>query len=230
MSATPQVHDISARRRPAMLALLGAILFVAFYFSVDIVQAVVAIGSLPLPGAPSGEVYDYFVANRPATALISVAQLLSVAGLAMFIGYARRTLGPSSEPRSTWGNTAGLAAVAAMVVSVGLSLVLSFAVSDMSVGAVAAFRQASFIAGGVAHVVLLGTYVGLTGREHPNRGMRVFGIVAMVPALVSLISLVWFYGNAFILLGRLLCMAWTIAAGITLVRAARRARVAEGLT
>jgi hypothetical protein len=39
---------------------------------------------------------------------------------------------------------------------------------------------------------------------------------------LSLISLVRFYGNAFILLGRLLCIAWTIAVGIALVLANRQ--------
>lgn len=221
------MSTIRPDRRPAMLALLGAVAFAAFYFSVDIVQSAVANASLPMPNAPDDEVYHYFVTNQAAGALIAVAQLLSVGGLAVFIGYVRRILGPATEPRAVWGQRAGWAAVAAMVVSVGLSLVLAFAATDMSVGTVVAIRQATFIAGGVAHVVLLGTFVGLLGRELPHRGLRVFGIVAMVPALVSLISLVWFYGNAFILLGRLLCIAWTVAAGIALVLAAREVRAVE---
>jgi hypothetical protein len=222
MSTTTQVRP---KRRPAMLALLCAIAFAVCYFSVDIVQSIVATGSLPLPDAPDGEVYDYFVANGTAVALVAVAQLLSAGGLAVFITYARRTL----EPRTGWGQRAGLAAVAAMVVSVGLSLVLAFAVSQLSVDAAVAIRQASFIAGGVAHVALLGTYVGLVSRELPKRGLRIFGIVAMVPALLSLISLVWFYGNAFILLGRLLCIAWTIAVGIALVLANRQKTEQEAI-
>jgi hypothetical protein len=38
------------------------------------------------------------------------------------------------------------------------------------------------------------------------------------PAIVSVTSLVWFQGAAFILLGRLLCMVWVIAAAVSATR------------
>lgn len=207
--------NLDARpKRLTLIALLGAVAFAAFYFSVNFLQTT----PLPLPNAPDGEVYHYFATERVTGALIAVAQLLSVGGLAVFVTNLQR--GPFARPRTAW---VGLSAVAAMVVSVGLSLVLALAAPQMSVGAVVAVRQASFLFGGVVHVVLLGAYVGLVSRAATARGLRVFGVIAMVPALVSLVSLVWFYGNAFILLGRLLCIAWTVVAGVALVLSARRA-------
>jgi hypothetical protein len=48
-----------------------------------------------------------------------------------------------------------------------------------------------------------------------GNGMRIFAWIAAVPALASVISLVLFEGAALILLGRLLCMVWIIAAVIS---------------
>ena len=79
--------------------------------------------------------------------------------------------------------------------------------------------------GGFLHVMSLGMFVWLTRTAFPGRGIRILGVVAAVPALLSVASLAWFYASALILLGRLLCMVWTVAAGVALVR---RARVATG--
>jgi len=46
----------------------------------------------------------------------------------------------------------------------------------------------------------------------------VLGYVAAVPAVLSVVSLVWFQSAAFILLGRLLCMIWTISAAVSVTR------------
>ena len=46
-------------------------------------------------------------------------------------------------------------------------------------------------------------------------------MIAAVPALLAVTSLAWFYASVLILLGRLLCMVWTVAAGVALIRRAR---------
>jgi hypothetical protein len=97
-------------------------------------------------------------------------------------------------------------------------LLTAFA-AGASLDTVAALRTASFIAGGTAHVIALGVFVLLASRI-PGFGklVRVFAIVAAVPAIASLVSLAWFQGAALILLGRLLCIAWIISATRRLVR------------
>jgi hypothetical protein len=82
-----------------------------------------------------------------------------------------------------------------------------------SLDTVATLRTASFIAGGTAHVIALGIFVLLaSGIPGFGKPVRVFAIIAAVPAIASLVSLAWFQGAALILLGRLLCMAWIISA------------------
>ena len=68
-------------------------------------------------------------------------------------------------------------------------------------------------------MVALGIFVLLASRI-PGLGkrIRVFAYVAAVPALVSVVSLVWFNGSVFILLGRLLCMIWIVIAAVSVSR------------
>jgi hypothetical protein len=84
-------------------------------------------------------------------------------------------------------------------------------------------RSVNFISGGTAHVATLGLFILLASRTF-SKPVRVFGIVAAVPAIASLVSLVWFNGAALILLGRLLGMVWTIAAAVSLFRRRKESR------
>lgn len=228
MSTTP--HTVSrpegrSLARPAVLALIGAIAFPAFYLAMDlVVGGLVSAPPLPMPDAPAAEVYAYVVDNGSAVMLTGLVHLVSVAGLLTFIRSARRLLGsPADTPRARWADRAGLLAVVALAVSIALSLILAAAASSLTADTVKVLRTASFLAGGVVHVMSLGVYVRLTSLALPGRGIRVFGLIATVPALLSVISLAFFYANALILLGRILCMLWIVTAGITLFRATRKA-------
>lgn len=72
-----------------------------------------------------------------------------------------------------------------------------------------------------------GSFVLLASRI-PGVGQTVhmFAYVAAVPALVSVVSVVWFNGSVFILLGRLLCMIWIVIAAVRVNR--HLSRDAEG--
>jgi hypothetical protein len=106
-----------------------------------------------------------------------------------------------------------------MALSSLLGWLLTAFAAGASLDTVAALRTASFIAGGTAHVIALGVFVLLASRI-PGFGkpVRVFAIVAAVPAIASLVSLAWFQGAALILLGRLLCIAWIISAAVSATR------------
>ncbi|MDV3222351.1 hypothetical protein, partial [Intrasporangium sp.] len=113
----------------------------------------------------------------------------------------------------------GLASVGSMLVASILAWVLAVAAGTASVETVGALRTANFIAGGTAHVVLLGVFVLLAARiPNTTKPIRVLSIAAAVPAVLSLSSLVVFEGAALILLGRLLCMVWAICAAVSLRR------------
>lgn len=227
MSTSSHVHDhvegTRSARRPAVLTLLGAVVFVGCYLLVDVVKGALETGSQPLPNDPDNEIYRYLVDNSAAVAMTAGMQLLSMAGLLLLVINGRRALALPADSRIRRGHLAGLLAVAAMTVSVALNMVLAATASTMSAGTAVTLSTAGFIAGGVTHVVCLGIFVLLTSRVHTSRLVRIVGVVAAVPALLSLISLVWFYGSALILLGRLLCMIWTVTTGVSLVRGKHRA-------
>lgn len=204
------VVPASARRT----ALAGAIVFPASYFLVDVVANP---GKIPMPDATADEVYNYAVTHASSVALTGVMQLISVIGLAVFVHSVRRVIG--SDGRKGWGHTAGFAAVTMMCLSVLTMFGSALFAADMSAGTVSTIRTVGFITGGVAHVLALGAYVWLTREGHPAKGVRIFGMVAAVPAFLSITSLLFFYGNAFILIGRILCMVWVVVAAVALVRA-----------
>jgi uncharacterized protein involved in cysteine biosynthesis len=81
----------------------------------------------------------------------------------------------------------------------------------------------SFLAGGPAHVPLLGLFVGLASiatlrAKALPRWIPWLGIVAAVLSILSLASLVFFPASVLIPLGRLLAFVWSVAVGILLVR------------
>ena len=109
--------------------------------------------------------------------------------------------------------------MALMMLSSVLGWLLTAVAADASLDTVSALRTANFVTGGTLHVVALGIFVLLASRI-PGFGkrIRVFAYVAAVPALVSVVSLVWFNGSVFILLGRLLCMIWIVIAAVSVSR------------
>jgi len=194
--------------RPLLLSALG---FLLFYVAVSFITPAFADSALPLPDDPTAEARAWFVENPFAAVMIGVCQVASVACLAGFVsalGRARR-----------WG----YAAVALMVLSSAASWLLTAVAPDASLDTVSVLRTLSFIAGGTAHVVALGVYVWLASRGGGfGRGVRGLAWVALVSSVASLISLVVYEGAALILLGRLLCMIWTVSAAVSASRAIAR--------
>jgi len=215
----------SARNRtasafgPGVLAPIG---FLAAFLAVGIVTGAVADRPLPMPGAPASEVAAYYAANPFAIMLTAGLQVLSVACLAVFVGFlapALRTLGAAWLPR------VGYLSVAAMVVSSALSVTLAMLGPSASDATVVALRQANFYAGGVVNVVTLGAFVlgsaVVLGRERLfGSPTRWFGIVAGGIAVLSVLSLVIYYASIALPAGRVLSMVWTIVAGIVVYRRA----------
>lgn len=203
----------STTRRRSLPVLAGAAFLVA-YLLVGPVTGALADGDLPLPDAASAEVAAYYAAD-PAAALVGAAlQVLSVLGLLVFA----ETIGVPGRPVLL-----ARAAVGAMVVSSVLTGVVTLLAGDTADTTVALVRSISFYAGGVAHVVLLGLFVllaasalrqgGLVGR-----GVSVFGYVAGALAALSVLSVAIYYANALLPVGRVLCMVWTVSAGVSLWR------------
>ncbi|GAA2273719.1 hypothetical protein GCM10009853_029460 [Glycomyces scopariae] len=216
----PESALLQPRRTRAVTPLLGAIAFLVLYLAVDVAVGAVSTGTMPLPGAPAGEVYDYLRANTTGSILTGVLQGLSVLGLAVVVAGPAAKVG-GADGRRRAAVAAGALAVVAMLVSAGLSIAMGLVAESSSVDTVTALRNAGFYTGGVTHVVALGVFVWLATRGAAwTRPVRVMGWVAAVPAVLSVLSLLWFYASPFLPVGRLLCMVCLVVVGISLARGA----------
>ena len=228
MTSTNETHRTGTGSRIAAPRqwplIVSAVGFLALYLASDLVVASLASGPMPLPNAPAEQMRTWIVHNTSAAVLLGACQLLSAACLGVFVVALQRTASTAAQAGAArraapWG----LAAVAAMAVSSVLSWVLAGAASGASTGTVAALRTASFITGGTAHVVALGVFVILAARVPGfGKAVRIFAVPAATLAITSLVSLVWFQGAVFILLGRLVCMIWVICAAVSTTRRVTR--------
>lgn len=202
------------------VGVLAAFGFLAAYLAVSPVSGAFVDRPLPLPGSPASEAAAFYAANPVAVSITAGLQLFSVACFAVFVAGlapALRAVGAAWLPR------VGYLSVAAMTVSSALSVTLAMIAATAGDTTVTVLRQASFYAGGVANVVLLGVFVFGTavvlGRERLfGTPTRWFGFVAGTLAMLSVLSLAIFYANLFLPVGRVLSMAWTIVAAAAAYR------------
>lgn len=211
--ASTSSPTISAPPGSRWTLLIAAVGFLLFYLLTDFVAPALASSSLPLPDDPTGETRGWYADNGLAAVAMAGCQFLSVCFLGLFA-----MLLPGSNRLVQAG---GLVAMTLMMVSSALGCFLAAVAEDASLDTVSVLRTASFVAGGAAHVVVLGVFVRLASLLRGfTRKLRVFAVVVLVVSLASLSSLVWFYGSAFILLGRLLAMIWVISAAVNVARRA----------
>lgn len=188
--------------------------FLVLFVLVGVVTPAVASSALPLPGDPVAKARDWFAHNQVAAVTTGVLQVLSVGCLAAF---AARFAGvvPAARRARPWA----FAAAGLMVLSSVLGWILAAIAPSASMDTVEVLRTANFIAGGTAHVVVLGVFVLLAARAPGfGRPVRIFGYVAAAVSVLSLVSLVWYTGSVLIVLGRLLCMVWVICAAVSTTR------------
>lgn len=207
------VHDHADRTavRHRWTLLIAALGFLGFYLLTDFVAPMLASSPLPLPNDPTSQTRAWYADNGLAATVMAASQFMSVCFLGLF---AVRLPGSSGRVR-TWG----LAAMALMVASSALACALAAVAGAASLDTVSVLRTASFFTGGAAHVLALGGFVFAASRVGGfGRALRVLAVSGLVMSVLSLSSLLFFQGTAFILLGRLLSMAWTVSAAISLHR------------
>jgi len=221
-----QTDPTRDRTRRGYGLIAAAAAFVLLYLATDFGASNLASSALPLPNDPAGEVRAWFADNQLAAVMMGVTQLLSVVGLAAFAVGLPGVAGTlaqavAAERARAWG----LLAAALMMLASVLAWILAALAPSASVDTVSMLRTSNFIAGGTAHVLALGIFVWLASRM-PGFGkpVRVLAYVAVVPAVLSLTSMLFFQGAAFILLGRLLCMIWTVSAAVSVTRSMARGR------
>lgn len=202
--------------------------FLIAYLVVSPVSDALADRPLPLPGTGPSDVAAYFAANPAAVAASALLQVASVACLAVFIAALAPVL-RGAGPKGARVPLLGYVAVAAIVVSSLLAGAAAVVASPASAGVTYVLREASFYAGGVAHVVTLGAFVLgaaliLGRRELIGAASRWSGYVAGALAMLSIVSLGVYYASVLLPVGRVLSMVATVAIGVALVRGRRSAR------
>lgn len=196
---------------PALAASLG---FVIAYFATELVVSGFATSGLPLPTDPSEAARHWFANNQLAAVLMGVCQAVSVLFLDWFV------IVTGTRSSRVWG----FAGVALMLLASVCAWLLAMLAPTASLGTVEVLRDANFLTGGTAHVLVLGLFAFLTSREGGfGKGVRVLSAVAVVVCVLSLTSLLVWQAAALILLGRLLCMVWTITAAASMIRRQRPA-------
>lgn len=195
--------------------------FAVLFTAGDILSALLATTALPLPGAPASDVVAYFQANPAATWSVAGVQFLAAIALLAFVPAVAGRL--ESGWRRTTAGAAGIIASIALLVCAVLSATIAVgAVGGWSLELIGGLRTANFLSGGAIHVVALGFFVGAALIGFP-KGIRWFGYVAATPAVLGAFSLLFYYANIFLPVGRTLCMVWCVAAGIAMLVGSRRA-------
>lgn len=224
MSTNLDVREQSTKRVAAIAAGLG---FLVLYLLVSPVSGALADRGLPLPTASAEEQQAYAAANPTAIASAAALQTLSVLCFAVVVGVVVVTVRRTAPRRAGQLQTVGTVSVVAMLVSALVSVAIAVMADSSSADTILTLRTAGFVAGGVGNVATLGLFVVLASKAlreagSVGRGVLVLGYVAGGLAMLSLTSLVFYYANAFLPLGRLLSMIWTVAVGVTMARRSRR--------
>lgn len=210
------IMENSTRSR-VVSPLIGALIFLGLYLSVIPASSPLQSGPMPLPGAPEADVFAYLAGSPGALLVTAVLQGLSVCGLALVLAGPFGRVGAGAV--RVLATAAGAVAVAAMLVTVGLSITLSVNAAGWGPASAVVLRDAAFIAGGVVHVVSLGLFVVLVSRLPGwSRPVRVLALVAGIPAVLSVVSTVAFYASVLLPVGRSLCMVWLVVAAVSVLR------------
>lgn len=214
-------RTLDPARTGTALPLIGAATFLLLYLAVSPVAGAVSTGELPLPGADPDVVHAYLTTNTTASLLTGGLQGISALGLAVAVA-ALSGAGTSEARLTTLGRVAGWVAVAAILTSAVLSVVLGSIARTADTALVVAIRDLSFHAGGVVHVASLGILVlSVAMTRGWSRPVRVLGWIAGTSAVLSLLSIMVYYASLFLPLGRLACMVALVVAGISVLRRPR---------
>lgn len=210
----------AVRRAPLWL---GATIFLLAYVAVSPVQGALSDRAAPLPDDPAAELAAYAGANPGAILAGAALQVLSVLGFMLFVQTVLPVLRATSPTTARRLQVVGLLSVAAMLLSSTLAAVTAAIAAPDAAETVATLRAAGFYAGGVANVALLGAFVfgaaRLLARVEDIGGVtKWFGYVAGTLAMLSVLSLAIYYANAFLPIGRVLSMVWTVLAAVVIVR------------
>lgn len=217
-TARPVAGPVGTPSPGRLLPVVGGVVFLVAYLAVSPLSGAVSSDALPLPDAPRAEVLDYYATNGAASVVTAVCQLVSACGLVAFcLALLRRGHGDRLR------TTAAAVAVASIVVSSALAIVIGVGGTSLADDLLLGLRSASFYTGGVVHVVALGVLVGacvFRGEREAfdTKPVRRLGRFASVVACLSTLSVAVYVANAFLPLGRLSVMVWTVVVGVSLAR------------
>lgn len=205
------------------LGVPAAVGFLLAYLAVGFTHGALSDRDLPLPDAPAAEAAAYYAANPLAAGVTAALQAISVLCFAVVMRFLIPLVRQAGRDAASRLRAAGLVSVTAMLLSSASTGILAILATPDSVDLVAVLRQASFYTGGVGTVAALGVFVLgsslILGRtDQLGKPTRWFGYIAGTLAMLSVLSLAIYYANAFLPIGRVLSMVWTVVATTVLFR------------
>ncbi|MQA05732.1 MAG: hypothetical protein GEV07_24445 [Streptosporangiales bacterium] len=209
---------------------IGGVLFAVLFLSSQTVAGMFATGAAPLPDAEAAEIAAYFARNQLAAGVLSTFHAVAALALLTFV---RPVVAVVRDAAGTRRALPVVAAVGGVLAAVGLfvSAALGFALAlfapGWELGVVAAVRMTNFYTGGVVHVVSLGVFVGAAALATVRpaalpKGIRIYGWVAAIPAVLSVLSVPIYLASVLLPVGRILCLVWCVAAGVAVLVGVRR--------
>lgn len=216
-------------RGPNPLGIGGVLVAVSFLASQS-VAGLFATGTAPLPDAAAAETAAYFAQNQLAAVVLSTLHAVAALALLAFVRPVVTLVRDAAADRRALPAVAGVGGVLAAVslfVSATLGFALALFASGWDLGVVAAVRMANFYTGGVVHVVSLGVFVGASvlATVRPAalpKGIRIYGWVAAIPAVLSVLSVPVYLASVLLPVGRILCLVWCAVAGVAVLVGVRR--------
>lgn len=218
--------------RQARLWATSGWLFVALVIASLVINTALASAPYPSPFAPVEEIERYFAANSGAVRASGFLGVLAATSLLAFVAFVASTLRAATGddgPLPSLALGGGLLASGSFLLSGLLGWVLARAATVEAPAVLRALHELTFLAGGPAHVLSLGVFVGASsiatlGRSQLPRWLSWLGVAAASLSLMSAAALLWTPATVLLPLGRLLAAIWIIGIGIVL---ARRSPVTE---
>lgn len=183
-------------------------------------------GVMPLPYGPVGAVAAYVRAQPTAVRVMAVATFASSVPLALYAATAAarlRQLGAGAAAAAI-ALTGGVVAAGALGLAGLLGWTLSWPEVSVDTGLVRALYLLVFLTGGPGHIVALGVLVAAMAAPGGvlSGPLARIGVASAVLAESAAGVLVWPAMGALLPIARVVVLAWLVAAGVAITRAAQR--------
>src|SRR5689334_17937091 len=191
---------------------------------------------LVTPWSSDGDAKAYFADSHTHRVLVATGffQALSAVALLVFVGYVAAMVDQLDAGGALAGvaRASGTVAAAFLLLTASGEWVLSRSSTLKDLRVARAVQDLVFVTGAGPHIAVLGIFVGVAATATlRTRAMPVwlswFGVVVAGLSVLSILSLLAYFGTFFIPAGRFLGFIWFIGASVLLLRPATVGRAPD---